>query len=355
MHPLGFDIVTRTANRLIFGKELTRNREFHDLSVNYTTVLFGGAEMIRSWPNFLKSFLMLFRTDIRNAQKIAKKHLFPIIDRRIKEEDSYVRAGRGAEWKKIKPDDAIQWVLDVAPADQRRADIMVFRMLHINIAAIHTSSTSFLEAFYFLAIFPEFHEELRAEIVQVFREEKQWTKQALTHLVKLDSFLVEALRFCPFTSLKFQRYIIKDWTMKDGTMIPKGVFCWGNWAALSLDENVNENPYKFDPWRMYRKRQEAGQAHQNQLVMTSTTNLTFGHGKKACPGRFFAANEIKVLMTLLITSYDIRCLNIPGGVEEIRKNGYTNITKNPIDYPVVEFKSRSQEIPEDIRLLFTEI
>ncbi|KIX08863.1 uncharacterized protein Z518_03520 [Rhinocladiella mackenziei CBS 650.93] len=354
MYPVGFEIVTRTANRLLFGEKLARDKEFQDLSVNYTNVLFGGAEMIRSWPNFVKPFIMWLRTDIYSAQAIARKHLYPVIDQRIKAEDAYNRAGRQAEWKKIKPDDAIQWVLDVAPPDQRKADITVYRMLHINIAAIHTSSITLLEAFYFLAIFPEFHDELRDEIVRVFRQEKKWTKQALTHLMKLDSFLTEALRFCPFTALKMQRYTVKDWTLSDGTVIPKGVYFWCNFTALSLDEDTYKDAHRFDPWRMYRKRQEPGQANQHQFVMTSDTNLTFGHGKKACPGRFFAANEIKILMALLITNYEIRCTNIRG-VEEIRRGGWINITKNPINHPIVDFKPRDDQIPEDIRHLFLDI
>ncbi|KIX09043.1 uncharacterized protein Z518_00121 [Rhinocladiella mackenziei CBS 650.93] len=355
MYTLGFDIVTRTANRLLFGADLARDPEFQRLSIHYTDILFGGAEKVRNLPSFLKPIVMWMATDLYPAQKLAKKILGPIISKRIQDEDRFKADGRQEEWEKVKPFDAIQWVLDVAPPDQRRTDMMVYRMLHINVAAIHTSSSTFLEAFYFLSISPQYHDELREEITKVFRQEGSWTKQALTHLVKLDSFITEALRLCPNAPVKLQRYTIRDWRLSDDSVIPKGNYLWTNYLSLSLDDRTWKDARQFDPWRMYRRRQQEGQANQHQFVMTSSTNLTFGHGKNACPGRFFAANEIKTLMALIIMTYEIRCTNIKDGVNEIIDGGYLNLAKTPIQHPIVEFKYRGDSIPGDIRPLFTQI
>ncbi|KIX08844.1 uncharacterized protein Z518_03501 [Rhinocladiella mackenziei CBS 650.93] len=355
MYPLGFQIVTRTANRLLFGIELTRNAEFEQLSINYAGILFGGAEKIRSYPSFLKPLIMWYATDIHRTQREASKHLAPVIEKRIQEEDKYVAAGSHDEWKKRKPEDVIQWVLDVAPPEDRRVDHLVYRMLHINVGAIHTSSISFLETIYFLAIYPQYHQDLRDEIESVFKQEKAWTKQALTNLKRLDSFITEALRLCPFTALKLQRCTVQDWKMSDGTVIPKGVHFWCNYFAMSQDDAFWENAKTFDPWRMYRLRQQPGQENQHQWVMTTSTNLTFGHGKHACPGRFFAANEIKTLLALIIMNYDIRCRNLQGGLEAIVRGDWTNQSKDPIKYPVMDFRYREDDIPKDIRYLFTEI
>ncbi|KIX06643.1 uncharacterized protein Z518_04619 [Rhinocladiella mackenziei CBS 650.93] len=355
MYPLGFRVVTRTANRLLFGLELTRNPEFEQLSIDYAGIFFGGAEKIRGWPEYLKPLVMWWSTGIRRARKEANRHLGPVITQRIRDEDRYIAEGRAEEWKKIKPEDVIQWILDVAPPADRRVDHMVYRMLHINIGAIHTSSISFLEAFYFLSIHPQYHKDLRDEIETIFRQEGGWTKQALTHLKRVDSFLTESLRLCPFTALKMQRSTVQDWKMSDGTLIPKGVHFWCNYLAMSLDDNVWENAREFDPWRMYRLRQLEGEENKHQFVMTTPKNLTFGHGKHACPGRFFAANEIKTLLALIIMLYDVRCQNLPGGVEAIIHGDWINQTKDPIKYPVVEFKYRGHLIPDDIRHLFVEI
>ena len=37
-------------------------------------------------------------------------------------------------------------------------------------------------------------------------------------------------------------------------------------------------------------------------------SLVFGHGLFVCPGRFFAANELKLLMAYLVREYDIEQL-----------------------------------------------
>ena len=37
--------------------------------------------------------------------------------------------------------------------------------------------------------------------------------------------------------------------------------------------------------------------------MTEPDNLVFGHGIHACPGRFFAVNETKLLLAELILNY----------------------------------------------------
>lgn len=58
MGSLAFSVVTRTANRLLFGPTLARNDEFLTLSITYTITMFGGANMIRNWPSILKPAVM---------------------------------------------------------------------------------------------------------------------------------------------------------------------------------------------------------------------------------------------------------------------------------------------------------
>ena len=41
-------------------------------------------------------------------------------------------------------------------------------------------------------------------------------------------------------------------------------------------------------------------------VSTGPAFLTFGHGKHACPGRFFAVQEIKLLLLTIILNFDIQ-------------------------------------------------
>jgi cytochrome P450 len=64
----------------------------------------------------------------------------------------------------------------------------------------------------------------------------------------------------------------------------------------------------FDGFRSSKLR-EGGSATdhaRNQFVTTNETNLAFGYSRHACPGRFFATNEIKLVLTRLILEYDIK-------------------------------------------------
>ncbi|KAJ0418875.1 cytochrome P450 [Aspergillus carlsbadensis] len=351
MHPLAFTTVTRTANRLLFGPDLARNPEFTTLSIEYTTTMFGGAQTIRHLPELLKPLAMWWKTGIYKQQAIARKHLIPSLTQRIADEDLYRREGRTDEWARVKAEDVIQWVLDVTPATERVPDRLVYRMLHINVAAVHTSSVNFLDAMHCLAMMPRIHEDLREEIERVFRVEGGWTKQALTYLVKLDSFMHEVARLCVSSAVKMKRKTIKDWHLSDGTLVPKGTTMAMNHSPVVLDAGTFENPHTFDPYRMYRKRQEEGKANQYQFVMTSDTNLNFGHGKHACPGRFFAANEIKTLLVLMLMRYEFEA-EYPAGLEGIIQGEWYGESRSPVRDVDVRFRGRRSEVPEDLAVFF---
>ncbi len=84
--------------------------------------------------------------------------------------------------------------------------------------------------------------------------------------------------------------------------------------AISYDDEVFPDADNFDAFRFYKLRQKAKDegaiegAAQNQFVSVSTHSLTFGYGRHACPGRFFAANEIKMIMANALLKYDIKCM-----------------------------------------------
>ncbi len=44
--------------------------------------------------------------------------------------------------------------------------------------------------------------------------------------------------------------------------------------------------------------------------------MPFGFGRHACPGRFFAANEIKLVLAQLLLNYDMK---LPEGAEKLRE------------------------------------
>jgi cytochrome P450 len=73
-----------------------------------------------------------------------------------------------------------------------------------------------------------------------------------------------------------------------------------------MDEAVTPDPFALDGFRSYRKRHLSGEKHHHMLVQTGKENLASGHGKQACPGRHFAAAEIKVVLSRIIKEYDLK-------------------------------------------------
>ena len=100
------------------------------------------------------------------------------------------------------------------------------------------------------------------------------------------------------------RLALQDYTFSDGTFIPAGATVGIPTEAVHTDPTNYENPTEFDGFR-FSSLPDAENL-RNQMVSGSTTFYSFGQGKHLCPGRFFAANEIKCLLAHLLVTYDMK-------------------------------------------------
>ena len=127
-------------------------------------------------------------------------------------------------------------------------------------------------------------------------------------------------------------------SLSDGTHLPVGTRVVAPLAGIAHDERFFPDPERFDPLRFYRLRQESAEAN-NRMQFTSIgdTYVNFGAGRHACPGRFFASNEIKMVLARFVLDYEIRLR--PG--EERPKPMSIVMTKSPSPNAVLEFKRRS--------------
>ena len=150
--------------------------------------------------------------------------------------------------------------------------------------------------------------------------------------------------------MKNPRITLRDWEFKEGTKVPKGTHMFTNQVAYHMEESTFEHPNTFYPWRMHELRQLDGVGMKHQFVMSSDKNLHFGHGKHACPGRFFAANEVKTLLALLLMRFDIRITNLTW--PEIQRGQWYAVVRGPTNKAIVEFKDRTEMIPEDLKACF---
>jgi cytochrome P450 len=120
-----------------------------------------------------------------------------------------------------------------------------------------------------------------------------------------------------------RRIALEDVKLSDGTVIPKNSQVCVT-ARRMWDSEIHENPDKFNPYRFYNMRQEAENHARAQLVMTGPDHLAFGHGNQACPGRFFAANEIKIILIYLLLRYDWEIAE--GQTPQVHRAGVFNMS-----------------------------
>ncbi|KAL8367125.1 hypothetical protein RB595_008885 [Gaeumannomyces hyphopodioides] len=324
-------IVAIVSGRIFLGPELCHDEGYIEAAINYTVELFGARTALVQIKPWLRPFRAPFLPEVRQLR--VREEKFNAVIQPI------VRARREAERNDpgyVKPDDMLQWTLDGKAKDVAKgaAAEMTDRQLaklqlSLSLAAIHTTSMMVTNAFYDLAANPDVIAELREECSTALAASGGvFSSPALQSLKKLDSCLKETLRVNPPGFASFTRKVLKPITLSNGQLIPAGVTLEVAAYPQSRDPEPYPEPERWDGLRFYRLR-EAGEdfnaksagrqgsaveanAH-NQFVSVSHRSLVFGYGRHACPGRFFAANEIKMIVARCLLEYDIK---LPEGVTQ---------------------------------------
>ncbi|KAI0654468.1 cytochrome P450 [Cubamyces menziesii] len=295
------DEVTVAFQEYIPGNNGGRNQEYLDMAVNYTLGVFRDKMIIMLFPDFLKN--LANRLWGRNAASVrrAAAQLKPVIEERRREMAHY-----GEDWVD-KPNDMLQWIIEEAGDDESRrsTEAIIRRLFVLNFAAIHTSALGITQAVYHLAEHPEWQDELREEVDRVVAEDG-WTFEAMAKMWKVDSFMRETMRYNGIGLGSLLRRAEKDVVLSDGTFIPRGTILSAVAYSLHRDETIYDEPDVFDPFRFARKRAEKGEETRHQFVTASAEYIPFGLGRHACPGRFFASNELKAMLAYVVANYDVK-------------------------------------------------
>ncbi|KAG6848382.1 hypothetical protein H0H93_000731, partial [Arthromyces matolae] len=324
-------IVSRSVNRLFIGLPLCRDPDYRDLNIEFTVDLIKAAQLINLFPNFLKPVAARYLTNVEPQIQRAMRHLRPIIEERLandipEETDS-----------SKTHNDLLSWLLGQAPENKRTVRDLTVQILIINFAAIHTTSLAFTQILFDLAQHASVVPDLRREVEDVIKEEGL-SKIALHRMVKLDSFIKESQRLGGNRALNVERKVIKDFAFSDGTVIPKGNSIAVPNFAMHHDERNYANANAFDPFRFSKLRELEGKGFSNhQMVALSHDYIVFGLGRHACPGRFFAVNELKALLAHTLLNYDVKFEN---GDQPYKVWFGLRVAANP--KTTVMFRKRSQ-------------
>ncbi|KAJ7930492.1 cytochrome P450 [Mycena leptocephala] len=302
VYPAMVLIGARTSNRLFVGLPLCRNQEYLELNIDFAVSVIVRGQIISSFPDILKPIFGPPLSKRKSALRQVLKFLKVMIDERLEKENQY-----GQDWPE-RPNDLISWLLDHAEGEERTTPALAMRVLLVNVGAIHSSGMAFTNALYDLAKYPEYIEPMREEAEQVIAQ-KGWTKAALADMHKIDSFIRESQRFAAASGV-CTKVVAKDgFVFSDGTHIPHGAIVSVPIIEVHRDPALHPDADKFDGFRFSRMREDAARAGHNdveQMVSTAPDHIIFGHGRHACPGRFFVAMEGKTMLAHILLNYDVK-------------------------------------------------
>ncbi|KAI5923016.1 cytochrome P450 [Camillea tinctor] len=149
-------------------------------------------------------------------------------------------------------------------------------------------------------------------------------KPALARLRGVDSALRETLRLHAFV----ERGVVKMVRPAEGvelppancngngngngngdgntnTRLPRGTKVGVSGYCVHRDAEVYADPERYDAFRFVGAGGEGKGKGNERLVHTSETFMSFSHGAHACPGRFFAANQLKIALAHIVWLYEI--------------------------------------------------
>ncbi|MCJ1243273.1 hypothetical protein MMC30_000470 [Trapelia coarctata] len=301
MFPRLLRIVALLSGRIFVGPALNRNEAWITSAINFTTDVFEGGRKIKMWHPLLRPIAQYFIPEIRKIHahhRRVYKLLLPTLKARAEAE-------RKPGYQ--KPDDLIQWLMDRATAwEELDFKVQASTLLVISLAAIHTSTMAVTHAVYDLAARPEYLEPLREEITQVLAAEGGFTKRAMMRMRKLDSFLKESQRHSPFALIGFLQKVVHPITLPSGPLLPAGtIFCVPN-SVLDREAGIWSDPHAFDGFRYSTLRDSSpDEGRKHAFSEVSQDSMHFGYGGHTCPGRFFATNEIKLIIAHLVLGFDL--------------------------------------------------
>ncbi|KAF9445833.1 cytochrome P450 [Macrolepiota fuliginosa MF-IS2] len=298
-HKSVLHIISRISTRFFVGPMLSSNAKYTDIMQKWAVHVAVTGFAIRPLPACLKPMVSRAVFDIKEKTREVEAYIRPILAERLE---------KSAENdNNDDSNDMIAWLWNAAPAERRNVHDISLRLIFLNVTAIHTTSALLTHVLFNLATYNEYVEPLREEIFHAVQKEG-WNKVSMDKMRKLDSFIKESHRLHGGEAVGVVRKAMKDFTFSDGTFIPKGSNLGVASRALNHDERYYPNPKEFQGFRFSDK-----DPLKWQMTALNPEFMTFGAGRHACPGRFFAVAEVKMVVARILLDYDIKLTDEKAG------------------------------------------
>lgn len=339
-------VVTVVIGRVLVGADLCRDDVYNEHIALFARNLFVCARKLVQLPPLLRyvaRYAMSEFWQLRTSRRRVAEFLRPVIAerRRVLREAEEARA-HGDDVDVEVPEDNLTWTLrrldgdggGGGAADKKHkpmstVEAIAHEQFGLSVSANSVTMLTANACLYELAAAPAgVVADLRREIREARARNggRLGSSRALADLRLLDSVMREAMRLGPTNATRWMRRANRAVTLrldKDNNTVelPAGAVFRVLAAPQMHDAALYPDPLAFDAYRFARLRDGStaedpiGYASREmyQFVSASKENLQWGLDRHACPGRFFAAAVIKLVLAEVIERYDVR---MPGGGKE---------------------------------------
>ncbi|KAF7784013.1 hypothetical protein Agabi119p4_178 [Agaricus bisporus var. burnettii] len=313
------EVLTRLCNRVtnlaLVGSSLCRNPEYADLTITATRNLELYGRKLRLLPAILRPLFAFLFTPFPRIRRNLRRMLVSELEGRQENPDESLH------------NDMITWFLTHDAKAEMPIDELANHILLVNYLAVHPMSTIMIRAFRNLARYPEYAREMRLEVERIHRRDG-WSKSAIDKMQRVDSFLKETMRLetdttnASYPCLSMARVALRTITFSSGATLPPNTLLFTGSQLIHSDKRHYSEPDVFKPSRFASSSLSSDSFTSSKatsssepfisvpasltLPATSSTFLAWGHGKHACPGRFFASSVMKLMLAYFVLNFDFQ-------------------------------------------------
>ncbi|KAI0182497.1 cytochrome P450 [Xylaria flabelliformis] len=317
--PLVENIMHRIASRVLVGKGLCRKDSYLDATQGFADSIIMNSLILSMLPlgplRYVLSYSLSFAH--RRSLRRAVKELLPTVQ--VSYDES---ADSGGSSQGARDSNGIDWIIDLSKEDGLAPDALFLTHALLLLVWAGSPPTAGLvtQMVYQVLLEPQYIAPLRSEAEIAFAT-YGFTEKALNNMPLMDSFICEINRLYPTGTVTCARTVMdpRGIQFHDGLYLPAGTKIAVPTLAIQTDPDNFEHPLIFDGFRFNQNshaestdssRDIARVEPKSNPTTVSETNLAFGYGKHACPGRFYAVRMAKLAFGKLITKYDMRWDNV---------------------------------------------
>ncbi|KAF3326880.1 cytochrome P450 90D2-like protein [Carex littledalei] len=217
----------------------------------------------------------------------AKKKMASLIQKIIQE-----KRQRNASKRSCNAQDAIDVLMEYSD-DELTDDLISDNMIDLMIPAEDSVPVLVTLATKYLSECPLALKQLEEENMQLKKQKEdsgeplEWTDYMSLSFTQ--HVITETLRLGNIIT-GIMRKAVRDVEIK-GHLIPKGWCMFVYFRSIHLDNEIYDDPYKFNPWR-WKERETS-----------TSTFMPFGGGQRLCPGIDLARLEAAIFLHHLVTTF----------------------------------------------------